>query len=42
MKRSLKSKKAIAKFNMIMAYGTFEGGCFQSGCYPNVCKTNPC
>ena len=41
MKRSLKSKKAIAKFNK-MAYGTFEGGCFQNGCYPNVCKTNPC
>lgn len=42
MKKSLKSKRAIANSNKIMAYGTFEGGCFGSSCYPNVCKTNPC
>ena len=42
MKKTLKSKKVIAKFNKIMAYGTFEGGCFGGSCYLNDCKTNPC
>lgn len=42
MKRSLKSKKIIAKFNKIMAYGTFESGCFGASCYLSDCKTNPC
>lgn len=42
MKRTLKSKKSIAKHSKIMAYGTFEGGCFGQSCYPVVCHTNPC
>lgn len=42
MKKTLKSKKQLAKANKDMAYGTYEGGCYGGSCYLGTCKTNPC